>query len=241
MLFVEPPPTPYDLRFKVGSLPVRVHPLFWLVAVMLGINAKDPKLVALWVGVVFVSILVHELGHALTARAFGWHPRIVLHTFGGLAIYQPTYRSRAKQMMVTAAGPLAGFLLAAFIVVALVASHHTTTFFGLEVGNGKNISNPYLYFLVSQALWLNVVWGLVNCLPILPLDGGQFAREILTGVNPRNGLLWTFQLSMLVAALVAVAGVMFRQDFFLALFFGYLAYSSYLGMNALQGDRHGGW
>ncbi|MBX3415267.1 MAG: M50 family metallopeptidase [Pirellulales bacterium] len=241
MLFIEPPPTPYDLRFKLGSLPVRVHPMFWLVAVLLGIRAKDPKLVALWVGVVFVSILVHELGHALAARACGWYPRIVLHAMGGLAIYQPTYRSRAKQMMVTAAGPLAGFILAALLVLVLLASDHVADIFGFEIGNGKNISNPYLRFAVRQALWLNIVWGLVNCLPILPLDGGQFVREIFTGVNPRDGMLWSFQLSMLVAALVAVAGMLFLNDFFIALFFGYLAYSSYLGMSSLQGNRFGGW
>lgn len=241
MLLAEPPPSPYDLRFNLGRMPVRVHPLFWLVSVLLGIDLKEPKLVLLWVGVVFVSILIHELGHAMTARAFGWSPHIVLYGMGGLAIYQPTYRSRAKQMLVTAAGPMAGFLFAAVIVMALVANDRATTFFGLGVGKGEFISNPYLRFVVHQALWLNVIWGLVNCLPIMPLDGGQFTREILTGVNPRNGLLWSFQLSMLVAALVAVAGMLFLGSFFIALFFGYLAYSSYQGMLALQGNRYGGW
>ena len=62
MLFQPPQPTPYDLRFSVAGIPVTVHPLFWLIALLLG-STGDILLVPIWVGVIFVSILVHELGH----------------------------------------------------------------------------------------------------------------------------------------------------------------------------------
>jgi membrane protein implicated in regulation of membrane protease activity len=66
-----------------------------------------------WVGACFVSILVHELGHALAARACGWEPWITLHGFGGLASYQPTYRSPQRHVLITfAGGALVGALLA---------------------------------------------------------------------------------------------------------------------------------
>lgn len=240
MFLGEPPYTPYDLRFRLGTMPVRIHPMFWLVSVILGINLQ-PKLVLLWVVVVFVSILIHELGHALTARAFGWDSHIVLYGMGGLAIFQPTHRSRAKQMLVTAAGPLAGFAFAALIVCAMLLGNRATSFLGLVVGRGEFFSNPDVQFVVAQLLWVNVAWGLVNCLPVFPLDGGQFAREILTAVNPRQGMLWTLQLSMLVAALIAVASVLFLQSFYIAVLFGFLAYSSFSTMRAMQDRDLGGW
>lgn len=59
------PETPYDLRFQLLGMPVRVHPLFWLVAAMLGWRNENIPLVLIWVGCVFVSILVHEYGHGL--------------------------------------------------------------------------------------------------------------------------------------------------------------------------------
>ena len=65
MLFAEPPPSQGDLRFRFFGFPARIHPFFWLVTVLLGargdVSAVD---LLVWVVVVFVSILVHELGHA---------------------------------------------------------------------------------------------------------------------------------------------------------------------------------
>ena len=65
MLMVEPDRTPYDLQFRVACIPVRVHPFFWLASAFLAVR-PELKLVdlLLWIAVVFVSIVVHELGHA---------------------------------------------------------------------------------------------------------------------------------------------------------------------------------
>ena len=110
MILNEPPRSQYDLNFSLLGIPVRVHPLFWLVAVLLGIRGnEDPVPILIWVGVVFVSILVHELGHALTARWYGWEPWITLHSFGGLASYRPTFHDPTSRIVITLAGPGAGF------------------------------------------------------------------------------------------------------------------------------------
>ena len=86
MLLGEPAPTQADLHFRIFGFPVRVHPLFWVVTVLLGLQGRaDPFETLVWVGVVFVSILVHELGHATLERTFGGHPWITLYSFGGLA------------------------------------------------------------------------------------------------------------------------------------------------------------
>ena len=85
MLLGEPPESQYDLHFSLLGIPVRVHPYFWLVSVLMGWNQGDAKLALLWVAAVFVSILVHEMGHALVIRYYGWSPRVTLYSFGGLA------------------------------------------------------------------------------------------------------------------------------------------------------------
>ena len=103
-------PTEFDLRFSMFGIPVRVHPLFWAVSAFMGWNPNDIKMTLIWIACVFVSILVHELGHALTARYFGWPPEIVLYHFGGLAMFQPYSGMTTKRsIIVSAAGPFAGF------------------------------------------------------------------------------------------------------------------------------------
>ena len=116
MLLGEPPPTQADLHFRVFGIPVRVHPLFWIVTLFLGLAAARRPIrceTLIWVAVVFVSILVHELGHALMQRYFGGHPWITLYGFGGLASCNDCDRSPRSQILISLAGPVAGFLLAA--------------------------------------------------------------------------------------------------------------------------------
>ncbi|HEX5472325.1 MAG TPA: hypothetical protein VFW73_10580, partial [Lacipirellulaceae bacterium] len=73
MLIGEPPPTQVDLHFRLLGFPVRVHPFFWITTLLLGMGGgpADPVQTLVWVAVVFVSILFHELGHATLQRTFG--------------------------------------------------------------------------------------------------------------------------------------------------------------------------
>src|SRR5688500_11126949 len=93
MLFQQPPPTRYDLRFSIAWIPFSILPLFWLIALLLG-STGDILLVPIWFLVIFVSILVHELGHALAFRRYGQRSQIVLHFAGGLTIPEPVYWGR---------------------------------------------------------------------------------------------------------------------------------------------------
>lgn len=237
MLFQEPPRTAYDLRFRLGDIPVRVHPMFWLACAFLGIGGSDRRIeiLLIWMFSVFVSILVHELGHAVTSRAFGGRPAITLYAFGGLASYTSRGMTRGQRIAITLAGPAAGFALAGLIVALLSALG-----IGVRVRGGWIVpliplrANPYLFFLTADLLQINVWWGLINLLPIQPLDGGRVTLELLTARRPR-GLYQSFMLSTCVAGAVALYGVLALQDWFLALFFGYLAVSSYQTLQAMRG------
>ena len=254
MLIGEPPRSQYDWNFTIGGFPVRVHPYFWLLSVLLGAQQGGLFDLLAWVGVVFVSILVHELGHALAMRHFGKAPRIVLHAMGGLAIadsYFHSYSNRGRadtsrnQIIISAAGPAAGFLLAGLVIALLYASNRSMPFFfGWQFGEGLMINprtQPGFFVLVWDLLFVNIMWGLMNLFPVYPLDGGQIAREILTAVNPHEGIKQSLVLSIVAAAGLALYGLVQWRQPFLALLFGYLAYTSYATLQAYTGGgRFGG-
>src|SRR4051794_21510291 len=82
-------------HFTVFGVPVRIASSFWFVVILLGMQGnQDPAQpgrafasVLTWAAVVFFSIMLHELGHALVARAFGARPAITLYMMGGLTRY----------------------------------------------------------------------------------------------------------------------------------------------------------
>lgn len=244
MLLNEPPRTPYDWSFRLLGIPVRVHPLFWAVTLLLGLGGNpEPVKMLFWVGVAFVSILIHEMGHALAARAFGWPPRITLHGMGGLASYQPTHHSKRAQILITAAGPGAGFLFALLIVVAIKASGHAVQVEWPPNGplpvHWELYESYKLNLLILDLLFINIFWGLINLLPIYPLDGGQIAREVLGLINPGDAVRQSLWLSLITAAVVAVLALLKLHDQFLAFFFAYLAYISYSTLQANFGPGGG--
>ncbi|MFP6768631.1 MAG: site-2 protease family protein [Planctomycetaceae bacterium] len=217
------PPTSFDLRFSVAGIPVRVHPVFWATAAFLAWDGSDPPATFLGVLCVFLSILVHELGHAGMTRCFGWDSEIVLGFFGG---YATTVReSTARNIAVLIAGPGAGLLLAATTFVVL-----------LQVEGLSPRTVDALRFL----LFINLIWSLVNLLPVLPLDGGQLLREILVWANRQRGQQRAVVLSTVVAGVIAISGYLFGprvglDGTFLAILFGLLAYQNYATWQALRG------
>lgn len=234
MFLSEPPKTNYDLNFRLMGIPVRVHPLFWLTGALLGLNPTDgdPKLLMMWVGVVFVSIVVHEMGHALAARSYGWAPWITLHVFGGLASYRPTYETRFSRLFISVAGPAAQLVFAGIIFLAVLAVP------GLVRGDGGGVAVTAPLF--SFLLVVNIVWALFNLLPVIPLDGGQIARELIGFRDPEGGTRKALWLSLFVAGGLAVLGLALWGDYFLAFFFGYMAYLNYSMIQQLYGAGYGG-
>ena len=224
MIFAEPPATRFDLRFRLARFPVRVHPFFWLTTIGLSLRARrSPLEIAIWVLVVFVSILVHELGHAIAFRAFGVPSHVVLYGFGGLACPEaPLRRAWWRRVIVSASGPGAGFVLAGLVTLALR--------FAPPIG-----SEP-LAVLVSDLMFVNVAWGLVNLLPIHPLDGGDISLAVAERVDPASGATRSLWLSIVVASAAAIVGFVHYEDVFLLIFFGYLAVMSWQALRARGGS-----
>ncbi len=213
-MFGQTPPTPYDIEFNLFGIPVRVHPFFWLIGLVFGWGLQRPDLIVIWMLCLFVSILIHEMGHAIMIRAFGYNPHIVLHQFGGYASFIPGYNySLWKSVAVSFAGPLAGFMFYG-VIIGIESLMLAFNYF----------PSPQLYFALYQLEWINLYWGLVNLLPVLPLDGGQICRDVLLMFR-RDGDLWALRIGGFVGALVATLFLM-REDIYPAVLFGFLALSN---------------
>lgn len=250
MLLGEPPRSQADLVFSLFGFPVRVHPFFFLVIFLLGpwrSPSGSPIVpMVIWIVAVFVSILWHELGHAFAMRAYGYQPWITLYGFGGLTSYNPHGSSRGSgtlpQILITLAGPGAGFLLAAVVTGGLMLAGFRMVVdvglpFGLLPGPREIIGSENLTRFIQQLLFINVAWGVLNLLPVYPLDGGQVAREILVAANPREGIQQSLKLSIFTGVILAVYAVAQLGSLFMAFLFGYLAYSSYTTLQAYTRQR----
>lgn len=226
-------PTRFDLAFSIGSIPVRVHPAFWLVSAIMGADLFDKArldLLLIWMLSLFVSILIHELGHATMAMSFGWPPSVYLYHFGGLAMYQPDRRhSTGRSIAVSLAGPAAGFCLYGLIYLM----NYLLTRNGINPGE-------YGRFAIRQMTWINLSWGLVNLLPVLPLDGGRICEALCVRFRRYSGTQLAAKISVVVAGSVAAWFLWQRDTYGLypTFLFGMLCFQN---VQTLQADSRRGW
>jgi stage IV sporulation protein FB len=246
--------TPYDLRFRLLGIPVRIHPMFWLIMALLGWRDHDLASVVLWVACALVSILVHEFGHGLMSKAYDCSPSIVLWGLGGLCYSQGERQTPLQRLAVILAGPGAGFIL--FGVVLLIttllfqispAEHLQSIqsllgishFPGSVVGKfaeGVHSENAgrFLALAYHNLIFINLMWGLLNLLPLWPLDGGQATQILLTFVDRSRGPRWGHVVSLLVAGGLAILVMASTKDMFLMIFFGYFAFVNYQVLQSLH-------
>ncbi len=191
-------PAPFELHWRMFGTPVRVHPLFWALAAYLGWHYFEVggfRLLALWVACVFVSILLHEMGHVVVGRYFGAEGSILLYWFGGLAIGSSDLPKRGQRIAVFLAGPFAELLLGGAVWVALrfVADLPLQTEFG-----------RYGLVALLMLLEINLFWAVFNLLPVWPLDGGRVTAELCEAAAPGRGLVAALWASMVFCGAVAV-------------------------------------
>ena len=243
-MFFSDAPSPFDLNFRIFGIPVRVQPWFWLIMALLGSNIFQNggfEYLILWVACGFVSIIVHELGHALAFRLFGSYSAITLHGFGGYAQTNNPPREAWQRLIVSAAGPLAGFALVAAV-------------FGSAVALGWPERNSYLRAAYGFLLLMGIFWNILNLLPIWPLDGGKIAREVFALMRLRNPDILVHTISIGVAGALAaygIAGLMrvevpvidqllfgYRPSLMMTVWFALFAYENYQMLQMYQQQRN---
>ncbi|HYH97882.1 hypothetical protein [Hyalangium sp.] len=188
------------LRFRVAGFPVQLHPLFVLTALATGATGwRSPARLVVWFGVILISVLVHELGHALAFRRFGHGASISLHGLGGTATSTGGRPLTHRQhLWISLAGPGAGFLLGGLVL----ALQHLT-----PVGQAGGLGR----FTVSALLWANFGYGVLNLMPALPLDGGHAVAAVIRE-RGGNRFEWLIHaISLVTAAVGLVLAIVWKE------------------------------
>lgn len=194
--------------------------MFWLLAAFLGdgVSAlKNPSPEAFSGVVVFmvaalVSIIAHELGHALSGLKFG-APRteIQLHGMGGVAMFPGAQFTTKQRILMTAAGP--GVNLALGFIAGVGAS------FLFGDGPAGTEKGAYLLAFLKVMMGINFFWAVVNLMPVIPLDGGQIVRAFLGDHRIKT----TCIISFVTVAILAFGLWMYTKSIYNMLIMAFLA------------------
>lgn len=262
MFLQAPDESPYDLNFVIFGFPVRIAWTFWIGAVVIGhsfasmfdggLRELSPgifPLLLLWTACLFVSILVHELGHAFAFRYYGMDSSIVLYHFGGLAIpssmrsrgeagfvnaFSPPRLSELADLLIAVAGPVAQ-LLSAFVLAGTVRAfgYQVAAFESMpfplsqlsRVFDGQPIQSVALLTLVFFYVFPSVLWALLNLVPVFPLDGGRVMRSLVLLSGDRSDTwLW---ISLISAGAVAFYALTQGHQPIMGLMFLSLGFGNY--------------
>ena len=219
------------MRFRLFGIPTEIQLGFWFIAVILGVDRLQSArqyLIVEWVAVVLLSILIHELGHAFAMIRHGLRPEITLYTMGGLTSTPASGMgrlSRGQRIFVSFAGPLAGFIFGG-LIIALTYAAPSLAQVPVETGGPAQWT---LYAAILDLQWVNILWGLINLIPVLPLDGGHILEDAL---GPKRARL-TATISVSAGALVTLASLALGQ-YWIAFVFGLCTFQSYQRYRATE-------
>lgn len=207
------PPKNRGITVRVFKTPVTIHWTFLVLLAVFTFATPRPFPYGLTFGlVVLVSVLIHEAGHAIAFGAYGRRSRIVINGLAGLTITRADPPLRDGPAIITSlAGPFAG------MVVGLLA------LWGHRTGMGSN--NELTRVVITDAIFVNLGWGMLNLIPMLPLDGGQVMQRLSNRVAPQRESTLPYVISIGVAALIAMSALqwMDRSNRFVTTIAIYLA------------------
>lgn len=189
------------LRFVVGRTPVTVQWTFLILVALFAFASARPPIYGLqFAAVALVSILIHEAGHALAFAAYGRRSEIVVHGFGGLTISEARTPLRdGPSILISLAGPGAGILVG---LGALWLQRQ-----------GVGQTEAWSYYLLADVIFVNLGWGLLNLLPIIPLDGGHVMQRLVARAVPSRRATLPAAISLVVASAAAITGFLVGYQF----------------------------
>jgi stage IV sporulation protein FB len=187
------------------KIPLTIHPLFWVTAALIGfLNSQSLIGTLIWTFVILVSVIVHEMGHASTALFFGLKPRIELVALGGLTYHQGEKLPFWKQFLIVLNGPLFGFMLFLLAWILLKVPGFAGGLWGS---------------ILTLFFWVNLIWTVLNLVPVLPLDGGQLLRIGLEAFFGAKGMRYALITGMLVSGAFSLFFFLYQHFLIGALFF----------------------
>ena len=177
-----------------------------------------------WVGMVisialtvafFVCVVLHELGHSLTARRYGVRvPRILLMPIGGMAEFDRIPRQPSAEFIITINGPLVNFAIALGLW-AVVGLPRGLPFHPQFADSFKG--------LVQLLLYWNVLMGCFNLMPVFPMDGGRILRAILaTRLSYLKATFWAARIGQVLAIVLAILAAFYWERPMMAVLFVFI-------------------
>lgn len=233
------------MSFRLFGFDVEVRLSFLIGAVLLSagtslfqghVDSETIRGILIWIPCLFVSILIHELGHAFAIRWQKLHAEIQLHWMGGTTTWRELLPvSRGARIVISLAGPFAGFAFGAIVVavgqIFALAGHpivwHPSSgnIVSQIVGLGSGVPGR----VYTSLLFVNFLWGAVNLLPVLPFDGGHVLQEALG----KSRLRITLIVSAAVASAVCLFFLAVPRSMWGAYLFGSSAMSSIVALRSL--------
>lgn len=199
-------------HFTLFGIPIRVHGAFWLSALIIGYLGfgRSPLAIAIWVPIMFLGILLHEMGHALMLKRFRVPSEVHLVGMGGLTQYVPGRLTHLRSFLVSFAGPAVGLVLG-----------------GLSYAVERFVPLPGIAS-VALMMWkfVNLGWALFNLLPIVGLDGGHMMLAALDRFFGMRGQRGAFLISVIVACAI-VAFALAERDWWIVFLMLQLAVQNY--------------
>ncbi len=166
------------LKFSLGDIPVRVHVSFLLIAILAPtdqVNLAPWAVILAWVLMVFLAVLLHEAGHAFTARHYGATPvTITLFALGGVTVYPAAQQlTPGRRFVISAMGSVVGIITGGIVGLLWLAGVFDDSALIIRVA-------------ALSYIWAGLGWGLLNWIPIRPLDGGAMLTSVLEIVWPKR-------------------------------------------------------
>jgi Zn-dependent protease len=178
-----------------------------------------------FVALLFTCIVLHELGHSLTARRFGIGvPRILLLPIGGMAEFESIPRQPRSELLITLAGPAVNFTIV-LLLLPLVSLPHLWSDPDIEVS---------FRGLGQVLLWINLIMGTFNLLPVFPMDGGRILRSLLAMRLPYlKATAWAAGIAKVLGG-IAIVVALFKDAPLAALLFAFILVAGDLEYRAVR-------
>ena len=226
----------WSLRIgKYFGIDVYIHWTFWILVlwiVLAHVRAGDAFAQSLqgvlFILALFVCVVLHEFGHALTARRFGISTHdVTLYPIGGISSLEKLPDDPRQELLVAIAGPAVNLVIAALLWFYLNATGNPFDLATVE--QAKDVTEiPFLWGL----FYANLILPIFNLIPAFPMDGGRALRAFLSLFTSR---LTATRIAALIGQLLAVAFVLlgFFYNFWLV-FIGLFIFLGASGENAME-------
>lgn len=178
-------------HFTLFGIPVFVRVSFFILVLVLGAGSyQQPQQIGIFGAIAFLGVMMHELGHAFMGRAFGLQPMIQVVGLGGLTSWNGGRNvGPGRSLLISLAGPAVGITIGG-LTAFLTA--------------GRELTNPFIAQIVTDTIWVNLGWGVLNLVPIMPLDGGNAMRSVFGLTNLFDAEIGARAVSLIVGPILGI-------------------------------------